>query len=393
MLEGAIALLAAACSSGADKNSSLNQLPVTPKTSASGALPNPENPLAVLGLPFPKDSRMVIQQAWTSPFELEHHAIDFIRGKIDDSGTWQSFQVDAAADGFACANPEDRKGNAVFMEHHVENNPLKPKLGFTYYGHLKKIEQDIPACESKDQPKFKKQGAKLGDAGSTGAQDAAWIHLHFAVKNSSQNPIDPYDLKGERGVYPDPNFKNGKPCGPNALFKDCYPKGAVVASPKSPIPPIGTPKIGEAKSSEKLETKLYTDMGNPSSESKFSLTGWGVAQVPPDQKLISPSGDKTKRYQLLRGNNIIAYPVDPNHNYRLTAEVEDGGCTDNFQILANGVLLYNFVAQSGNTTIRIHTTDIPQTIIKSNGVIIDFRNTATDNCGLAAVFNVKVESK
>lgn len=228
-----ITLLAAACSSGADKNSSLNQLPATPKTSESGALPNPENRFAVLGLPFPKDSKMAIQQAWTSSFDPNHHGIDFIKGKPDDSGTWKSFPVFAVADGKACANPPSREGNAIFLTHSIGNTPV----GATFYGHLESWEKDIPQC-STGQTVSKRKGDKIGDAGATGAQDQSLTHLHFQVNDANGDPVDPYDLQGERGLYPDPNFKNGKPCGPNALFEECFKPGAVVAVPKDPIRPV-----------------------------------------------------------------------------------------------------------------------------------------------------------
>jgi len=246
----AVAVVTVACGS---KNSEESKLPNTPRPSESGA-PPPENPLAVLKEPFKKDPKMQIQQAWTSDFEKEHHAIDYIKGDIDNSKTWKSFEVNAVADGFACANPPSRQGNAVWMEHHIGNDLSKQLLGYTYYGHLAKIEGNIPACESKEKPIFEKQDTKVGDAGSTGAPDAAWIHLHFAVKDANQNPIDPYDLKKARDVYPNPNFSNlkEKPCGPNALFIDCYPKGAVIAGPKSPNSQISG-KVNEKKVESQLE--------------------------------------------------------------------------------------------------------------------------------------------
>ena len=241
----AVAVVAVACGS---KNSEKSKLPSTPRPSESSAPPRPENipPFAVLNMPFLKDTKMGIQQGWFYTGitgKKEHKGIDFIKGDVDNSTTWGSFPVLAAADGFACANPPSREGNAVLLTHLIGDAPI----GSTYYGHLDAIEKDMPACDDKGKfLKFKKQGAKLGDAGATGVKDdrgieqPAWKHLHFQVNDAKGNPIDPYDLKGERNIYPDPNFKNGKPCGPKALFIDCYPKGAVVASPKNPIPQISS---------------------------------------------------------------------------------------------------------------------------------------------------------
>ena len=245
----AVAVVAIACGS---KNSEESKLPSTPRPSESGAPPNPENPFAILQMPFPKDTKMEIQQGWFYTGitgKKEHKGIDFIKGGVDNSTTWRPFPVLAAADGFACANPPSREGNAVLLTHRIGDTPI----GSTYYGHLDAIENDIPACDDKGKtPKLEKQGAKLGDAGATGVKDnrgieqPTWKHLHFQVNDAKGNPIDPYDLQKERDIYPDPNFSNGKPCGQNALFIDCYPKGAVVAGPKSPIPPISG-KVTERK--------------------------------------------------------------------------------------------------------------------------------------------------
>lgn len=216
-------------------------------TNENQSLSNPENlpPFAALNMPFPKDPKMQIQQGWlytestTQDGRREHGGIDFIKGSIDNSRTWKSFSVTAAADGNACANPPSREGNAVLITHEIGDTPI----GATYYGHLNKIEKDIPACNDKKKtPKIKKQGEKIGDAGSTGAVDQSWIHLHFQVNDANGNPVDPYDLQDERDIYPHPSFSdvNKKPCGPKALFKGCYPKGMVIAAPKNPIPPIST---------------------------------------------------------------------------------------------------------------------------------------------------------
>lgn len=60
-------------------------------------------------------------------------------------------------------------------------------------------------------------------------------------------------------------------------------------------------------------------------------------------------------------------------------------------ILANEVVLYSFVAQPGPPVIRTHTATIPGNVVTSNHLRVTFRNTSTDNCGLAAVFNVRLQ--
>ena len=88
-----------------------------------------------LDLPFKPSPNMHIQQAWTSDYDPNHHAMDIIKGNLDYSSTWESFPVLAGADGKACANPSSRQGNAVLIEHNFNG-----KIIFEYDGHLKSIE-------------------------------------------------------------------------------------------------------------------------------------------------------------------------------------------------------------------------------------------------------------
>src|SRR5581483_11986295 len=80
------------------------------------------------------------------------------------------------------------------------------------------------------------------------------------------------------------------------------------------------------------DSSLYVDLGNPSSEAGHNLQGWGGTQ--PNNPFVSPSGDNTKRFQSIRGDNTLTLsPTVPGATYQLTTEVEDGGCSDNFNVL------------------------------------------------------------
>ena len=141
------------------------------------------------------------------------------------------------------------------------------------------------------------------------------------------------------------------------------------------------------------EPDNFTDLGNAEDEAQHNLVGWGAAQGPPDNPLVSPSGDRTKRYQALRGDNSLDLLVDTvNVSYLLTAEVEDGWCTDNFEIYINGEgPLYQYEglnAGTGPTNAMVHRVLVLAEYITQPKVTVTFRNTSTDNCGLAAVYNV-----
>lgn len=211
----------------------------TPKPSQSTGTPRPETnsfPIAqvnskgeFLNFPFPANADVKIQQGWTSNFEPNHHAIDYISGEVNHSETWKRFQVVAASAGLVCANPPDRLGNAVLEEFHLSDG----RKGFIYYGHLSEIEKDIPNCSTSERKKVSNTDA-IGISGDTGTEPG-WIHLHFSV-NMGNKPIDPYGLElADINSYPDSKFTNGKSCGPVNLFIACSEKSAGLKT-SSPSP-------------------------------------------------------------------------------------------------------------------------------------------------------------
>ena len=140
----------------------------------------------------------------------------------------------------------------------------------------------------------------------------------------------------------------------------------------------------------------FADLGNPDDEATHNLVGWGDAQGPPENPHVSPSGDRTKRYMLLRGDNSLDLGVpEIGVPYLLVAEVEDGHCTDNFEIHVNGQgPLYCYTgtnAGTGNIAVIRHHVIVSQEYITGASVTVTFRNTSTDDCGLAAVYNVKLQ--
>ncbi|OGH21250.1 MAG: hypothetical protein A2958_02005 [Candidatus Levybacteria bacterium RIFCSPLOWO2_01_FULL_38_13] len=200
---------------------------------------NPEidHSIDLLDLPFPPDPNMRIQQAWTGP-NPTHHALDIIKGKLNDSSTWETFPVLAAADGKACANPEDKQGEAVMIQHMVREITI-----YTYYGHLQSIKEGMPDCGG--IPEEVKRGDFIGMAGATGVLDEdknpqpEWIHVHFRIFDENDISIDGFDISGPREYYPninDPRFTDGKLCGSKNLIIGCPTEGK--ASPlETPFDP------------------------------------------------------------------------------------------------------------------------------------------------------------
>jgi murein DD-endopeptidase MepM/ murein hydrolase activator NlpD len=176
-----------------------------------------------LTLPFPGVHNMRIQDGWWRGDHDPHRGLDYIRGRIDDGGTWRRFPVIAAAGGRACAALNNRDGcingvgTRVVVKHRIDG-----KVYFTYYGHLDTVDNAIPVGTNRYGVRVRR-GQFLGWAGRTGYPGTG-LHLHFQVIIPPFTSLDPYDVYGYRGAYPNPAGTNGKRCGPDRLWRRCPPK-------------------------------------------------------------------------------------------------------------------------------------------------------------------------
>lgn len=248
------ASVAATCAKGAEPepkepgDDGVNQ----PKVEAPIDKPEakPVNPNGFLDWPYPPHPNMNLVQSWIYKGFKDgqlHRASDFILGtNLDDAATWQKFAVLAAADGLACQesfNNEYGQTYATRVRHpngyDTRNLHMDPTS----------ISKEIPRCSAdkkKGQPI--KRGDKLGEASDTGTEPG-WYHNHFEVFDPSGKLVDPYDIYGQRDKYPDPNLKNGIPCGEKALWVNC-PKGEVLGARTTAPTPTTTLKPAERKLGE-----------------------------------------------------------------------------------------------------------------------------------------------
>ncbi|HUW95004.1 MAG TPA: M23 family metallopeptidase [Anaerolineae bacterium] len=158
------------------------------------------------------------------------------------------------------------------------------------------------------------------------------------------------------------------------------------AVPDNPPSPMSPPSVEPEQLSSPVGCDQRVDLGDEQDEAAHRLEGWsGLWRNQP----ISPSGDTTFRYQPIRGQASLQLCVpQPGFDYVLTAEVQDYGCTDNFQIYVNGQgPIYSFTGSQSNTII-VHSVPISAAYVRSTAVEVTFKNTATDSCGAAAVYNV-----
>jgi len=167
----------------------------------------PSLPPKFLTLPF-NDPSIKIQQGWVYTWTSDpnaHKGIDYIKGTIDSSSTWQSFDVVAAADGVAMYSTSESYGTFVLIRHNEKD--YKGNNYFTLYAHLDSVASGIPYKDKYDVNyatwKPVTRGEFIGRSGNTGA---SWtgIHLHFEAQRKAyaHYKTDPYDLYKTRSFYP-----------------------------------------------------------------------------------------------------------------------------------------------------------------------------------------------
>ena len=176
----------------------------------------PSPPPKFLTLPF-RDSDIKIQQGWVYTWTSNpnaHKGTDYIKGTIDSSSSWQSFDVVAAADGWATQS-EQLGGTGVYGKFVLIRHDKQDYVGndyFTLYAHLDSVASGIPYQDRNnidynynDPSKWKsvKRGEVIGRAGNTGASSTG-IHLHFEAQRKAyaNYKTDPYDLYKNRSFYP-----------------------------------------------------------------------------------------------------------------------------------------------------------------------------------------------
>jgi len=142
-----------------------------------------------------------------------------------------------------------------------------------------------------------------------------------------------------------------------------------------------------------LPTALVSnvDLGNEFDEWQHNLEGWGDV----NNGLLPPEidTDRTSRYQLLRGSNSVSMKVpEPGMPYVLAFRTEDGLCDDSFDVYVNGVgPIYSYRAMAlPDTIFPLHKVLVQGSLLTEATARITFLNRATDGCGLAATYFVRL---
>lgn len=133
------------------------------------------------------------------------------------------------------------------------------------------------------------------------------------------------------------------------------------------------------------------DVGLPADEAYHRMAGWKENEI--GGPVIPPSADPSKRYQPLRGEASLVLKIpQAGVPYMLYTEVEDGGCDDSWEIYINGQgPIYTHYANPRTNLGLAHQVAVSGAYVTGDEVTVTFHNLASDECGLAAVFNVRLE--
>ncbi len=120
----------------------------------------------------------------------------------------------------------------------------------------------------------------------------------------------------------------------------------------------------------------YVDFGTEDEEC-HDLVGWA-----------STNGEE--KWMTLRAKqSVLMWIEDTYRPHVLSFKHYDGTCDDSFDVLVNGVTVYQFKHKQGNNIIA--TVKVPTNAVNTHKVTITFVNKATDNCGRAGIDWVKLE--
>jgi hypothetical protein len=136
------------------------------------------------------------------------------------------------------------------------------------------------------------------------------------------------------------------------------------------------------------------DVGYPLDEIYHQMSGWGENEI--GGPVVPPSNDPSKRYQPLRGQASLVIKVPKaGVPYILHTEVEDGGqtgCDDSWAIYVNDQgPLFTYMAAAPSEAGLAHQIAILADVVVDDEITITYHNLSGDDCGLAAVFNVRLE--
>jgi hypothetical protein len=219
------------------------------------------NTLAIphfLTSPF-KDANIKIQQGWIyvgDSNQCGHQGIDYIKGTIDSSSTWSTFEVYPAADGVATLHTSSTYGDYVTITHAVEGVTY-----YTLYAHLDPTQRKL----SLESATPVTRNRIIGMSGKSGTASGNVLHLHFELsKNGFARDecaggnkvnecgtcrLDPYGIYGQRPAYPNSQTSTcltGENywinCPPTAEPAECSNGSSEVflINGKSPVHPNGT---------------------------------------------------------------------------------------------------------------------------------------------------------
>ncbi|HYC80069.1 MAG TPA: M23 family metallopeptidase [Candidatus Binatia bacterium] len=166
-----------------------------------------------LYLPF-IDAEVKLQQGWIYTWQANHHAIDYIKGTIDNSSDWEEFEVRASHAGQAkfIVDESPTWGDYVLTKHTINGTDY-----YNVYAHL-----DHSGI-TEDNWQNISIGDLIGVTGITGQANGV-NHLHYEFSEDSYGigyKLDPFDINNTRSYYP--SYVNYSGCGSDYAWVVCPP--------------------------------------------------------------------------------------------------------------------------------------------------------------------------
>jgi len=272
-----------------------------------------------LTLPF-RTPGVKVQQGWIYTFNPDpnaHQGVDYIKGEIDNSSTWQSFDVVAAADGVAMQSTSETYGRFVLIRHN-ETDSLGNNY-FTLYAYLGRADSGIPAKDKGDTDystwKPIQRGEFVGTAGATGVRDQygnpqpSWIHLHFEVNRGGYacNRVDPYDLYNTRDSYP--GGSKYAASGSNYLWTTDPPSYSIVRSNVVVTNPLAITALSDGFLY--FGGQLWCFQGDTIS-AEFTVTNRGLELVTLDKLVVGGRDPNGEVVDFTTSDNIA---LEPGNSY------------------------------------------------------------------------------
>lgn len=139
---------------------------------------------------------------------------------------------------------------------------------------------------------------------------------------------------------------------------------------------------------------MVTGAGRKAAASTSATSDLKWGEINNEQSYPAEAGaDRSSRFQLVRlSNSLDLVAPQSSVDYTLVFRTQDGACDDSFDVYVNGRgPLYRYRHRDSSDRFPVHRVPVPASVVTTTTLTVNFLNVAKDNCGLAAVYYVRIE--